>query len=261
MNLLITNTREDQAYLILRSLRDVASRIVVTLDGDSWFQRWGSMSAWSRHVSARHRVPDVSADWRAGVIQGENTAGEERYVRRIEEICALERIDAVFPSYDAEVYVFSKNRERLAQQGVTAVVPDFEAVSRILDKSETLAAAARAGFPAPRTRVPADLDEARQAARELSPPWVLKPRCGAHAANIRLARDEDELAREFDRLTRAQDRPLLQEYVPAETKRNYYLLVDRNHELLSVFTPRVLRTRKTGLRTPCAAVESSHEVP
>jgi biotin carboxylase len=261
MNLLITNTREDQAYLILRCLRQHASRIVVTVSGDSAFQRWGGMSAWSRHVSKRYRVPDCTADWRAGTIQAENTPAEERFIQRIEEICALERIDCVFPSYDAEVYVFSKNRERLASQGVTAVVPDYAGVSRILDKSVTLAAAERAGFPVPRTRVPANLDELRQAAAEIDPPWVLKPRCNAHAVNIMLARDPDELEQVYEQLVATQERPLLQEYVPAATKRNYYILVNRDSEVISVFTPRVHRTRKTGMRTPCAAVESSHEVP
>ena len=261
MNLLITNTQEDQAYLILRCLRDHASRIVVTLSDDSAFQRWGAMSAWSRHARKRYRVPDCTADWRAGTIQPANTPAEERFIRRIEEICALERIDCVFPSYDAEVYVFSKNRERLARHGVTAVVPDYRGVARILDKSVTLAAAERAGFPVPRTRVPGSLEELRQAAAEIEPPWVLKPRCNAHAVNIKLARDPDELERVYAQLTATQERPLLQEYVPAATKRNYYILVNRESEVLSVFTPRVHRTRKTGMRTPCAAVETSHEVP
>jgi biotin carboxylase len=261
MNLLITNTQEDQAYLVLRCLRNRFSRIVVTISGDSAFQRWGAMSAWSRHVRKRYRVPDCSADWRAGAIQVANTPAEERFMRRIEEICALERIDCVFPSYDAEVYVFSKNRERLASQGITAVVSDYEGVARLIDKSITLAAAERAGFPIPRTRVPDNLEELRQAAAEIEPPWVLKPRCNAHAVNIELARDREELERLYGRLCNTQDRPLLQEYVPAATKRNYYVLVDRDSEARSVFTPRVRRTRKIGMRTPCAAVESSREVP
>jgi predicted ATP-grasp superfamily ATP-dependent carboligase len=261
MNLLITNTLEDQAYLILRCLREVASRIIVTVSGDNGFQRWGGMSVWSRHVSKRYRVPECSADWRAGIIQAGNTPGEERYVQRIEEICALERIDCVFPSYDAEVYVFAKNRVRLAARGITAVVPDFDGVSRILDKSLTLAAAERVGFPIPRTRVPGNLDELYAAAAELDPPWVLKPRCNAHAVNIRLAHDLTELERYFDELSAIQSRPLLQEFIPTATKRNYYLLVDRNSELRSVVTPNVHRTRKTGMQMPCAAVVSTREVP
>jgi biotin carboxylase len=261
MNLLITNTREDQAYLILRSLRAYAGRVVITLDGSSALKRWSGMSAWSRLVDKRYRVPDCAADWRSGAIRPDNTPAEEAYIQRIEEVCALERIDCAMPSYDAEVYVFSKNKQRLAAQGVTALVPDFDGLTRILDKSLTLAAAEQAGFPVPRTRVVADRDGLQQAAGEIEPPWVLKPRCDAHAANIEVARNRPELEQAFDRLSRVTERPLLQEFVPSVTKRNYYVMVNPAGEVLSLLSPRVRRTRKTGLRTPCAAVETTAEIP
>ena len=82
MHLLITNTQEDQAYLILLCLKDEASKVVVTLGGETRFQRWFGISRWSRHVSKRYRVPDVYADWKAGVVQFENTPAEERYIQR-----------------------------------------------------------------------------------------------------------------------------------------------------------------------------------
>ena len=102
MNLLITNTQEDQAYLILRCLVDEASKIVVTVCGDNVLRRWAGMAQWSRHVSKRWRVPDGSADWRAGLIQAGNTLDEERYIQRIEEICAAEEIDVIFPVQRAQ---------------------------------------------------------------------------------------------------------------------------------------------------------------
>jgi predicted ATP-grasp superfamily ATP-dependent carboligase len=261
MNVLITNTQEDQAYLILRCLREHAERIFVTVSDESLARRWAGMSAWSRHVRKRYRVPEFSADWRAGIVQQENTPAEERYIRRIEEICALERIDCVFPSYDADVYVFSKNRARLAQRGVTAVAPDFEGLARILDKSVTLAAAERVGFPTPRTCIPTHRDELAEAARELGPPWVLKPRCDAHAVNIRLASDRDELFRLYDQLNAAQERPLVQEFIPAASKQNYYLVVRPGPEVVSLITFKVHRLRRTGLQMPCAAVESTRDLP
>lgn len=41
----------------------------------------------------------------------------------------------------------------------------------------------------------------------------------------------------------------MQEFVPPATKRNFYRVVDRNCEALSVFRAVVQRTRVTGLRT------------
>jgi glutathione synthase/RimK-type ligase-like ATP-grasp enzyme len=261
MNLLITNTQEDQAYLILRSLKDSVDRIVITVSGDSVFQRMSGMSAWSRHVSKRYRVPDCTADWKTGTIQPENTPNEEEYIQRIEEICVLESINVIFPSYDAEVYVFAKNKSRLAARGITAVVAEFDCIARILDKSLTLKAAEKVGFPIPRTRTPGTLAELNQAEQELAPPWLLKPRCNAHGANITLATTSDELKEEFIRLDTIQERPLLQEFVAAETKRNFYVLVARDSSVLSIFSPLVHRTRQLGLRTPCASVESTHQIP
>ncbi len=261
MNLLITNTREEQPYLIIRSLVDEADRIVVTLNGDNWFERWAGMAQWSRFVSKRYIVPDCSVDWKSGLIQPENTPAEEQYIQRIEEICAAEGIDVIYPSYDSEVYVFTKNRGRLSEQGITAVTPDYKTLISVLDKSLTLEAARKTGFPAPKTRIPRDLDELEQVARDIDAPWVLKPRLNAHGANVMLARDWQELERAFTRLSESQERPLVQEFIPAATKRNFYMVVNRDSEIISLFSPRVERTRKVGLVTPCAAVVSTRDVP
>lgn len=261
MNLLITNTQEEQAYLILRCLRHAANRIVVTVSEGNVFQRWSGISAWSRYVSKRYTTPDCSLDWRAGRIQAANTATEETYIRRIEEICAKEHIDVIFPSYDAEVFVLAKNKARLAARGITTVVPEYETLARILDKDLTLQAARAVGFPIPASRAPANRAELLSAASELAAPWVLKPRCNAHGANIRLARDRDELEALFEELSAIQPRPLVQEYLPATTKRSYYLVVSPAFEVVALYSPRVLRYRKFGMRTPSAAVETTRDVP
>lgn len=261
MNLLLTNTDEEQPYLILRALRQEADRIVVTVSEGNLLRRWWNTSACSRFVSKRYTAPDCSADWRAGRLGPDNTPGEERYIRRIEEICDLERIDVVFPSYDAEVFVFSKNKERLARRGVLAVVPDYDALTRILDKSLTLEAALKVGFPIPATRIPANLGELRRAGEEIPGPWVLKPRCNAHGANILMVDHREELEQAFTSLDQIQPRPLVQEYVPALTKRNYYLVVGPDGEVASLVSPRVHRYRRVGVRAPCAAVESTRDVP
>jgi len=261
VNLLITNTQEEQAHLILLCLRDVANRIVITVTDGSLLSRWSGISAWSRHVDKRYTVPDCTEDWRAGRIAEDNFPAEEAYIRRIEAICAIERIDVIFPSYDAEVLVLSKNRSRLAEQGILAVTPEFPALTHVLDKELTLRAAAAAGFPMPETRVPADTSELREAASQLQPPWVLKPRCNAHGANIRLVKTWAELESAYVELTAIQPRPLMQEYVPASSKRNYYLVVSPALEVVALHSPEVLRYRSIGIRTPCAVVETNTDAP
>lgn len=261
MNLLVTNTLEEQPYLILRCLRHEAKRIVITVEEGNLLKRWAGISAWSRHVSKRYTVPDCSADWLAGRIEADNSPAEEAYIQRIEEICSKEEIDTIFPSYDAEVFVFAKNKERFSRQGILTVTPDYSALTRILDKSLTLEAAHKVGFPSPLSYTPSSREELLSAAAGLAAPWVLKPRCNAHGANICLARDLDELETTFSQLNDSQERPLLQEYIPAQSKRNYYLVVSPEFEIVSLFSPRVHRFRRVGMRTPCAAVEATLEVP
>lgn len=261
VNLLITNTQEEQAYLILRCLRHVADRIVITVSEGSLLTRWSGVAAWSRHVHRRYSVPDCTADWRAGRIQAENSPAEESYIRRIEEICTREAIDVIFPSYDAEVLVFAKNKARLAAQGILPIVPEFAALTRVIDKELTLRGAQAAGFPIPESCVPASEEELLEAASRITGPWVLKPRCNAHGANIKFARDRDELRAAYARLVAIQPRPILQEYVPIRTKRNFYLVVAPDFSVVAAHSPRVLRHRTIGIRTPCAVVETAEDLP
>lgn len=261
MNLLVTNTGEEQAYLVLRSLRKACDRIVITVPEGGPLARWSGTCAWSRFVDRRYPVPDCTADWATGRLDADNTPAEEAWIGRIEEICARESITVIFPSYDAEVYVLSKNLDRLAQRGVLCPVPPFDRLVRILDKSLTLEAASAAGFPAPATRCPGTEAELAEAARVLAAPWVLKPRCNAHGAEMHFAEDRNELETAWKRLVAVTPRPLVQEYIPAGSKRNFYTLVDRDFEVVSLVSPEVHRLRRTGLRTPCAAVESTRDIP
>jgi hypothetical protein len=124
VNLLITNSHAAQAYAILRALRPYAGRVVATMNGTTRWRALTSHAAHSRHIDACYYTPHSAVDWLAGVVQDTNTENEEAYVRRIEDICRAERIDTIFPSSDAEVYVFAKNKARFARQGIVCIVQD-----------------------------------------------------------------------------------------------------------------------------------------
>ena len=79
MNLLLTNVREDTAYLLVKCLREQANRIVLAVDGGSWRKRWTGMARYSRYISASYRVSDPAGDWWCGIIQTANTEAEETY--------------------------------------------------------------------------------------------------------------------------------------------------------------------------------------
>ena len=108
MNLLVTNTRNAQAYGIIRALRPYAEKIVATMEGDNRFLARLSHAANSRLVDKRCYTPSPAEDWRAGRIQKENTESEEAYIQAVLSICEREKIDTIFPSFDPHIYVFAK---------------------------------------------------------------------------------------------------------------------------------------------------------
>src|SRR6267143_2906513 len=176
MKLLVTNTQSAQAYSIIRALRPYATKIVATMEGN---HRWAARTAHaanSRFVDSRYYVPRADWDWHAGIIQKENTEREEAYIQQILKICRQEQIDTIFPSHDALVYVFSKNRRAFEDMGILIPVPCYETLLTPLDKYRTIKAAQRVGFPCPRTYVPENSSDLVRITRELDPPWVLKRR-------------------------------------------------------------------------------------
>ncbi|MGB7948011.1 MAG: hypothetical protein WCH75_10050 [Candidatus Binatia bacterium] len=91
MNLLVTNTRNAQAYGIIRSLRRHANKIVATMYGPNRLVAHLSHAANSRYVDKRYLVPCPVEDWRKGRIQKENTEREEEYIQAILGICEQEQ--------------------------------------------------------------------------------------------------------------------------------------------------------------------------
>ncbi len=262
MNLLITNAQEVQAYSILRCLRPEARRIVVTEGGDSVGSTgFRGMAAFSRFVDARYQVPRFADDWLAGRLASGNTDAEEAYVRRLEEICRLERVDVIFPSLDPEVYLFAKNKQRFAEQGVLAVVPDAEVIRVPMDKALTVRAAESARFPVPRTWFPASAADVEAIAAQSRPPWIVKPRFTAHGAHMVHVEDAAGLASAYAEVAAFQREPIVQEFIEGNRRQNYYLTAARDGRILSLLAPRVTRTFSTDYKVACKACVSGSSAP
>ena len=243
MNLLITNSHGAQAYAILHALRPYSARVVATMNGTTRWKARTSHAARSRYVDARYFTPHPAVDWLAGIMQEANTENEEAYVRRIEEICRLERIDTIFPSSDAEVYIFSKNKARFARQGIVCVVQDYGSLTIPLDKFETNRAAQRAGFPAPDTIVPNSRAEIQAFAERVPPPWLIKSRCTFGSIGMKIVHRRAHLESTYEMAARRQARPMIQEFVPGRVRESVYVVVDHEGHLRSFMSTDVLKIR------------------
>lgn len=235
MNLLVTNTRNTQAYIIIRALRPHAQKIVATMYGESRIIARLSHAANSLMVDKRFYVPSPVEDWRAGRIQSANTEKEESYVRAVERICEQEEIDTIFPSWDPKVYVYSKNRDRFARMGIQIPVPDYHTVITPLDKYRTVRAAEDVGFPCPRTYLPENEDDLTEIARVLGFPLVIKPRFGSGAQGLALVRDPEEFFRRASVIMERQQKVIVQEFIPGDQIQHISLLLDKKGELKVAF--------------------------
>jgi biotin carboxylase len=245
MNLLVTNTRNAQAYAIIRALRPHAQKIVATMEGENRLAARLAHAANSRLVDKRYYTPSPAKDWMAGRIQRENTENEAGYIRAVETICEKEKIDTIFPSFDPHVYVFSKNKERFEKMGILIPVPDYETVITPLDKYRTVRAAEAAGLPCPRTYLPENDDELKRIADEVGFPLVVKPRFTAAGRGTSIVRKFSELSETTDLVRKNRGMPLIQEYIPGRRRENFHLVTDRNGELRALFSainPRNCRT-------------------
>jgi biotin carboxylase len=255
MQLLVTNSQSAQAYSIIRALRPYASRIVATMEGK---HRWAARTAHaanSRFVDRRYYVPRADFDWGAGIIQKENTEREEAYVQRILEICRLEQIDTIFPSYDPLVYVFAKNRDRF--KDVLIPVPPFETLLTPLDKYRTIQAAQQAGFPYPKTYVPERAADVDAITRDLAPPWVLKRRFTVGGEGMAFFTDAAALREAIGKIRDPHSMPMIQEYVPGRERQHFYVVADRDSEIKALLCPRIVRYGGRLYADTTGAVESA----
>ena len=235
MNLLVTNTRNPQAYAIIRALRPHSNKIVVTMYGTNRLVARLSHAANSRLVDKRYYVPSPVEDWRAGRIQKENTEREEAYIQAVLRVCEEEKIDTIFPSFDPQVYVFSKNKERFEKMGVQIPVPDYEVVVTPLDKYRTIQAARKIDFPCPRTYLPESTDELKRIAEEVGFPLVVKPRFTAAGRGTEFVTDFSMLLETVLFLKEKHGMPIVQEYIPGGRGEDYYLVLDKIGDLKVAF--------------------------
>jgi predicted ATP-grasp superfamily ATP-dependent carboligase len=259
MNLLVTNTRNGQAYAIVRALRPFANRIVATMEGDNRLTARLSHAANSRFVDKRYYTPSPAKDWRAGRVQKENSEGEEAYVQAVLRICEEEEIDTIFPSFDPHVYVFAKNKEKFERLGIVIPVPDYETVLIPLDKYRTIQAAKKAGFPCPKTYLFEGENDLRKIADGLGFPLWIKPRFTSPGRGMEVAKDFLELSEKARHINKKQE-VLFQEFIPGKEKQHPYLILNKQGELQAAFcTKRWRHLFRVNLQFPTA--EQSTDLP
>ena len=117
---------------------------------------------WSRHVSARFALCNPREDPR-------------RFAEQVAEAARSGDFATALPGSDASVLALSNHREALAG-ALDLGLPAKEVVDRCVNKVTMLDDAAEAGLASPQSVACADAEQARDTARDLGYPVLLKPR-------------------------------------------------------------------------------------
>jgi peptidoglycan/xylan/chitin deacetylase (PgdA/CDA1 family)/predicted ATP-grasp superfamily ATP-dependent carboligase len=139
------------------------------------------------------------------------------------DVLGAEHVDLLVPCTDGTAQILWSGHTRFG--GVPILGGDRRSFELTVDKAAALAAAERAGFPAPRWLAPEDVSEARSFAHRLALPFVVKPRRSFIERAGRLVQRRhafvqraDELEHVLDTLREADSSlPVVQEYVPGRS--------------------------------------------
>jgi len=228
---LVLDGQTVQALACVRSLGRAGHPVLVASD------RRRPLAAWSRFCRSRFRL-----------------AGETRQAFAALRVWAVaQRVRIVFPLTERACLLCNLERDAWEAAGITLGCAPQEMLVQAFDKVRTLDAARACGVDAPPTRVPASLEEARQAASELGFPCVVKARfSNTWDGTGFLADPGPGYAKNMVELTAAvQARcqgahwPILQGFVPGQGK-GVFALCDRGRAVAWFAHERLRDVRPSG---------------
>jgi predicted ATP-grasp superfamily ATP-dependent carboligase len=235
VRVLVLDGNENQAVACVRSLAGAGHRVSVGADS-SW-----SKAGWSRSCSDHFCYPSPQTDAAA-------------FIESIAAEAAREPCTLVLPMTERTTLPLSTDRERVYAAGGRMVLPDHETLLRAFDKGHTTKLAESLGLVVPLTATISSEADVRECVHRLRFPVIVKP-CSseeyvaggqARTTGAPLyARNENELLRAWNRISRRCRAALVQEFTDGDGV-GYFALM-RNGEPRAEFAHRRLRdVRPTG---------------
>lgn len=131
----------------------------------------------------------------------------------------------LIPADDATLKIVSRFKEFLSRYFIVAS-PEWNIISKIIDKKYTYEVAAEAQIDIPRTFSPRSIDEAVEGGRKLGFPCLVKPRQShiffeAFRKKMVLVRNQQELFRASSQALENHMDILIQEHIPGDEKHGF----------------------------------------
>ena len=127
---------------------------------------------------------------------------DDSYMAALTDFCQSNQINYIIPLSDPDLPVLSKNKQKLRNQHISAIVSDEQTVEICNDKWKTYQLLSTLGLPQPKTYI--DLELARQDIKSgnLNFPLFIKPRRGTEYMGIIEVDTLDELNVFYPRVQR-----------------------------------------------------------
>ncbi len=171
---------------------------------------------------------------------------DSRFIGQVMNVCRKEKIDAIFPVSDSEVYQFTKKKKYFDARGILLLASKYGAVKTALNKYECCRLCDKLSIPFPRTTLVKNSRQLKQVERRnIQFPMLVKPNTGDGASHVRILHDMAELRFYAKDLLKKKIPILLQSYVPGGSGSIYLYAAffDAGGRSLSEFCSRSLRTK------------------
>jgi D-aspartate ligase len=189
---------------------------------------------------------------------------EQGFIEELLTYGAREGGGILMPTSDESVVALAHHQENLAEY-FTVACPDWSVVKRFVEKKHTYALASELGIPVPRTFCPTSREEAREFARQLDMPCLVKPSQShlfyTHFKSKMFPVDSvDKLMEVYNNAAKAGLEVMLQEFIPGDdcqgVNYNSYFWEGR---CIVEFTARKVRNAPPTYGSPRVAI--SEQVP
>lgn len=215
MKVLVTDGRSLASLAAIRSLGQKGHTIHC---GESFKQ---NLSSYSKHVAKRVAYPDPEDS-------------PEEFVEYLLAACEQQDYDLVLPVRDDTTILLSKHQNKFSE--VTDIyVADYDILSELMDKGETVKIAQQAGVPTPETWFPEETprDQIRE---EVEYPILIRPRRSSGSRGIKRVTGPGEFDDAFEFVSEEYGTPMIQEYIEKSGYTTACILFDQSQRTVGEFS-------------------------
>ena len=163
----------------------------------------------------------------------------------------------IIPVRDDTTEICSKNKQEL-EKNVGLLIPDNQQFELARDKYKTIEIARKLRIPHPKTYLPKSDDDILEIKKEITLPFLIKPKVSSGSRGIVYISHWDEFETNYQRIKKHFGIPMLQEFIPQGGGFGVSLLLKKG-EVYAKFTHRRIReypisggpsTLREGVRHP-----------